>query len=704
MAANGCYFVEWKEEYVSQERGKRVVHYFLKDSAGVSVLAVIGTERSLRHMFYVVADDFLRICGEDQQIQAGFKWRSRREVVDWLTSMLSKQHLFRDRKAGGTQSQSGYISDYMGCLARSFREQSSEISWSGTAWMCGKQLKHYPSFCRNGITIKVQSFVFIMAQERDGYLAYLEDMYEDRKGLQKVKVRWFHHHQEVKGVVPLRNFHPKEVFITPYAQVLSAECVDGLAMVLTPEHYEQFSDVFPPALSGSVHVCFRQFKSNRVKPFDLSNLHGYYDQAIFSCLNPDSFSKQDAEYGLVDKEDEEFVPWYDEKKGSKRSRGGRGLDRFSTDHSGPRNSIKDADMWADDARHDSFGNGLFNKRPRYARSAELRPCSTLAYSVDDEIEVLSQDSGIRGCWFKCTVVEVSRKQLKVQYNDVQDEEGGDNLEEWIPAFRIAKADPLGMRFLSRPTIRPALLNSQQVSDLKVGDAIDAWWNDGWWEGVVTDVGSDENDIPRVYLPGENLHLTMAKKDLRISRDWTGDQWVDVEAKLDICAVIPLATINADLSIISVDPKDGRPEGTHMPSDDACVSTKLHQIEEETDAVPPSSSHPGDLDQNTCVIQLEDQHHTEMNNHFEQPHPQLELNGEAKPHTRSNSNVVDTKASSHAKEIDGDDICEDEPLTCGEGGHCNNGAMDLETSGQSREAKELVGYNTPSTIYHSASHV
>lgn len=97
MSGNGHCFVEWKEQFVSQERGNRVVHYFLKDSAGESVLAVVGTERSVRHMFYVVAEEFLQVHGKESNIHAGFKWRSRREVVDWLTSMLSKQHLHGDR-------------------------------------------------------------------------------------------------------------------------------------------------------------------------------------------------------------------------------------------------------------------------------------------------------------------------------------------------------------------------------------------------------------------------------------------------------------------------------------------------------------------------------------------------------------------------------------------------------------------------------
>lgn len=92
MCENDHHFVEWKEHFVSQERGNRVVHYFLKDFAGESILAVVGTERSVRHMFYVVSEEFVRIHGSESSIHAGFKWRSRREVVDWLTSMLSKQN------------------------------------------------------------------------------------------------------------------------------------------------------------------------------------------------------------------------------------------------------------------------------------------------------------------------------------------------------------------------------------------------------------------------------------------------------------------------------------------------------------------------------------------------------------------------------------------------------------------------------------
>ncbi|KAK4797314.1 hypothetical protein SAY86_029640 [Trapa natans] len=90
MSEGSHCFVEWKEQFVSQERGNRVVHYLLKNSSREYVLTIVGTERSLRHMFYVVADEFVQSYGSQVGIHSGFKWRSRREVVDWLTSMTSK--------------------------------------------------------------------------------------------------------------------------------------------------------------------------------------------------------------------------------------------------------------------------------------------------------------------------------------------------------------------------------------------------------------------------------------------------------------------------------------------------------------------------------------------------------------------------------------------------------------------------------------
>lgn len=545
MAANGASFVEWKEEYVSQERGSRIVHYILKDSSGKSILAVVGTERSLRHMVYVVAEEFLSYSGTDNPVQAGFKWRSRREVVDWLTSMLAKQQQSdtpgddTTESLGSSELLSSQVFSFahkMDHRVRNLRQSYSDVVWLGAAWTCGKQLKHYPAFCRNGTTIAVQSFVFVMAKEENRYVAYLEGMYEDRKGQKKVKVRWFHHSQEVKGVVRLKNAHPKEVYITPHTQVISVECVDGPAIVLTREHFEKCMGIFQEHLPGKIHLCFRQFRNSKIKPFDLSKMRGYFDQPIISCLESNTFPNSGSLCDLAGVKLKAFRSGENVGRGTKRTRSSGDLESFLTGH------IRKKTMSAPICK---TGN---NKR--------LISFKNMVFKVDDKVEVLCQDSGIRGCWFRCTVLEISRKQMKVQYNDVVDEDACGNLEEWVPAFRLAAADKLGMRCLGRPTIRPCppTINGLAETEFQVGAPADAWWGDGWWEGVLTAANNGGGDDLQVYVPGENMFLNVRRKDVRVSRDWVDGKWVDVKAKLDILSVIGPETKSHVASTLQEDDK------------------------------------------------------------------------------------------------------------------------------------------------------
>lgn len=240
---------------------------------------------------------------------------------------------------------------------------------------------------------QVHSFVFVMAEEENHYLAYLEDMYEDRKRQKKVKVRWLHRNQEVNGVIALRNPNPKEVFITPYAQAISAECVDGPAIVLTCEHYEKYLADIPSPLLSRVYICYRQYKNNRLKPFKLSKLRGYFDQPFFSCLDPDAF------------EDDEFSPGDNLNVGVKRKR------------SGKESLIL--------AYEPSFRSSKYDRNHKHVK---FLPLHAQPFKVNEKIELLCQDSGIRGCWFRCTVLQVSRRQMKVRYNDLKDEDGCDSLE------------------------------------------------------------------------------------------------------------------------------------------------------------------------------------------------------------------------------------------------------------------------------------
>ncbi|KAK4796081.1 hypothetical protein SAY86_028407 [Trapa natans] len=472
---------------------------------------------------------------------------------------------------------------------------NSEIVWSGAPWSCVKKLKHYRAFCRNGIAIALYSYVFVMGKGEKNYLAYLEDMYEDKRGQKKVKVRWFHFSEEVKGAALLRKPHKKEVFITPHVQVVSAECVDGPAAVLMKEHYFQCLADFPHVLSSKVHLCYRQFKNNRVKPFDLSKLRGYFNQPTLSCLlSSHLLNPEPAQNHLID-EDHEYLSPMDDHLGTKRARNGREYKKYLTVSSGLRNSEDDLMSPNCEAvkktKYAIAGRGLLS--PKHVESTPSYPF----IRVGERVETLCQDSGIRGCWFQCTVLQVTHKQLKVRYEDLLDEDGSSNLEEWIPAWKFAMPDKLGMRFSDRLTIRPIPPAAADETEVvfSVGVAVDAWWSDGWWEGVVTGFKADSGDDTHlIYFPGENLFLSLPSKDLRKSRDWVEDGWIDIQAKPDINSVLSteskILTFPITSKIVEPDENAARLNDVNPLSD--------HKSPNEMNADP-------ELDGTNCISEVRD---------------------------------------------------------------------------------------------------
>ncbi|GMH30088.1 hypothetical protein Nepgr_031931 [Nepenthes gracilis] len=118
--------------------------------------------------------------------------------------------------------------------------------------------------------------------------------------------------------------------------------------------------------------------------------------------------------------------------------------------------------------------------------------------VDEELELLSHDSDIRGCWIRITVLEIFREQVTVQYDDWEDRDGGSNLEEWVPVFGLATPDKLGVKGLRRPTLQPSPphINAADFS-YEAGVRIDARWNDEWWKGIIAGVSNGLIDHMRL---------------------------------------------------------------------------------------------------------------------------------------------------------------------------------------------------------------
>uniref|UniRef100_A0A0D9X1B3 BAH domain-containing protein n=1 Tax=Leersia perrieri TaxID=77586 RepID=A0A0D9X1B3_9ORYZ len=541
---DGPEFVRWREDFVSQERGSRVVHYYLEDTAGVSHLAVVGTERSLRHMLYVVSEDFREAqgCGGggvDGNGGSGVlarKWRSRREVVDWLASFLPAKslasklskfgpHMAHDIGLDGYREPDSFMCHNLG------KAYGSDIMWSGSSWYCGKQLCHYKSFSRNGTTISTHSFVLVMSEEESRYLAYLEDMYEDKKGQKKVKVRWFHQNQEFACAIPPPPPHPCEVFITPYSQVISVECVDDIATVLTPEHYEKCANTLANSSMVGIRFCFRQYSKNKFKRFDLRTLRGYFSQAVVLSLKLPPEQEKDVGSDIIKtaehctpgktKFPKQFERLYSKCLGTKICRGPQ------------EDSIA------------SYQKPNSKQSPRKHLSVKFigpQNQHMPTYNIGDRIEVLSQDSGIVGCWFRCTVLKScpNHNKLKVQYDDLQNADDSGRLEEWVPASTLARPDKLGLRCPERFRVRPRPQQNSLVDGINLlpGTAVDIWQFSGWWEGVLVSADNISADSLQIYFPGENFFSVCQLKNLRISKDWVKNRWIDIEMKPDVLSKIP----------------------------------------------------------------------------------------------------------------------------------------------------------------------
>lgn len=67
-----------------------------------------------------------------------------------------------------------------------------------------------------------------------------------------------------------------------------------------------------------------------------------------------------------------------------------------------------------------------------------------------------------------------------------------------------------MRHPGRLITRPVPQEKTELT-LDIGVAVDAWWSDGWWEGVVTGLDVSGNDDVLVYFPGtliENVKVIL----------------------------------------------------------------------------------------------------------------------------------------------------------------------------------------------------
>ena len=136
------------------------------------------------------------------------------------------------------------------------------------------------------------------------------------------------------------------------------------------------------------------------------------------------------------------------------------------------------------------------------------------------VEVSSVDEGLRGSWYTATVLRsISNKttnnyKMLVEYHNLMaDDNPNKPLREFVDAILV----------------RPIPPRDPPSRKYRLMEDVDAFHNDGWWEGVVTKVlGSSSEGSRRyaVFFRCSREQIEFDASDLRLHREWVrGDVWV-----------------------------------------------------------------------------------------------------------------------------------------------------------------------------------
>ncbi|KAK6288503.1 hypothetical protein POUND7_000044 [Theobroma cacao] len=147
-----------------------------------------------------------------------------------------------------------------------------------------------------------------------------------------------------------------------------------------------------------------------------------------------------------------------------------------------------------------------------AGSGEKLECGEITteekFSEGAHVEVTSDEDGFEGAWFAATIVKAMGKdRYLIQYESLRTEDDTDFLKEEFDTLHI------------RPC-PPEIVVADRFKKL---DEVDAFYNDGWWVGLVSKVLSDSKY--EVFFRTTNEKMKFKHSELRLHQDWIDGKWV-----------------------------------------------------------------------------------------------------------------------------------------------------------------------------------
>ncbi|XP_074356899.1 DUF724 domain-containing protein 6-like isoform X2 [Apium graveolens] len=146
------------------------------------------------------------------------------------------------------------------------------------------------------------------------------------------------------------------------------------------------------------------------------------------------------------------------------------------------------------------------------------PESASCRTKNARVEVTSEEEGFTGAWFLAKIIDpYPRKKpnhVYVQYETLLDEKSSKPLKEFVSSSLVRPIPPK---------------EPEKVEGFKLNDVVDAFYKDGWWTGMITNVFEENSRFEVTFTNPPDL-IVFRAEDLRVHRDWVRGKWIRPKKK------------------------------------------------------------------------------------------------------------------------------------------------------------------------------
>lgn len=147
------------------------------------------------------------------------------------------------------------------------------------------------------------------------------------------------------------------------------------------------------------------------------------------------------------------------------------------------------------------------------------------------VEVFKEGGNFKAAWYAAKILSLKDGKACVCYTELHADDGSGKLKEWVPL----KGDGL-----NAPTIRiPHPTTSMCIDRTKkrrraavmdytwcVGDRVDAWMQDCWFEGIVKEKNKNDETTLTLYIPALGGTSAVKTWHLRPTLTWKDGKWIE----------------------------------------------------------------------------------------------------------------------------------------------------------------------------------